>query len=160
MLSQILLPAMIFISSLACQQNTSTIPAAAPAGPAIVEAVTVSGSENSYTFSVALKSPDTGCSQYANWWEVISADGKTLIYRRILGHSHVSEQPFTRSGGGVDISADTEVIIRGHMHPTGYGSGLIGMKGSVANGFKAYNLTADFAADVEAAAPQPSGCAF
>ena len=158
MLSQILIPAIVFLSSFACQQKST--PPVTTAGPAIVQDVKVSGSENAYNFSVTLKSPDTGCEQYANWWEVISADGNTLFYRRILGHSHVAEQPFTRSGGAVEVAADTEVIIRAHMHPLGYGKGLIAMKGSVANGFVVVDLIADFAANIEDAAPQPSGCAF
>ena len=158
MLSQILFPAIIFLSSFSCQQKST--PPTITTGPAIVQAVKISGSENAYTFAVTLKSPDTGCEQYANWWEVISADGNTLIYRRILGHSHVDEQPFTRSGGAVEIAADAEVIIRAHMHPLGYGEGEITMQGSVANGFTAFNITADFAADLEGVAPQPTGCAF
>ncbi len=54
-------------------------------GYAVVEAVSVSGSEGSYNFSVTLKSPDTGCTQYANWWEVVT-ENEELVYRRILGH--------------------------------------------------------------------------
>ena len=79
---------------------------------------------------------------------------------RILGHSHVDEQPFSRSGGGVVISVDTEVIVRAHMYPSGYGEGLISMKGSVANGFKPYNVAADFGTGLEKVDPQPTGCAF
>jgi hypothetical protein len=158
MLSQILLPAIIFMSSMACQQNST--PPANSTDPATVQDIKVSGAENSYTFAVTLKSPDTGCEQYANWWEVISADGSSLIYRRILGHSHVDEQPFSRSGGGVVISVDTEVIVRAHMYPSGYGEGLISMKGSVANGFKPYNVAADFGTGLEKVDPQPTGCAF
>lgn len=122
-----------------------------------VNKVTVSGAAENYTFSVTLKSPDTGCDQYANWWEVISPDGD-LIYRRILAHSHVNEQPFTRSGGPVGISDGQEVIIRAHMNNTGYGGRA--MKGSVAIGFKPIVLDADFAIDLEKAEPLPSDCAF
>ena len=158
MISQILLPVIFFVSSVACQQNTN--PLATTPGPAIVQQVKVSGSENAYNFAVTLKSPDTGCEQYANWWEVIAADGQTLLYRRILGHSHVSEQPFTRSGGPVAIDATTEVIIRAHMHPNGYGEGKIVMKGSVDTGFSTYDIVANFGVDIEGASPQPGGCAF
>jgi hypothetical protein len=158
MLGQILLPVIIFVSSLACQQETNSTVTSSE--PAIVQDIKVSGNENTYTFAVTLKSPDTGCEQYANWWEVISADGNTLIYRRILGHSHVDEQPFSRSGGKVAITANTEVVIRAHMHPTGYGEGIIAMKGTVATGFIATNVGADFGADLEGVSPQSNGCAF
>lgn len=126
---------------------------------AVVEKVTVSDIEGSYTFSVTLKSPDKGCSQYANWWEVVSLN-EELIYRRILGHSHVNEQPFTRSGGTVKINATDVVIIRGHMNTTGYGEGKIAMKGSAKDGFNPYVLAKYFANSVEIDSPQPSGCAF
>jgi len=124
-----------------------------------VVSVSVSGSESNYSFAVTLKSPDTGCSQYANWWEVIATDGR-LIYRRILAHSHVGEQPFTRSGGPVGITADSVVIVWAHMHPSGYGSGEIAMKGSVKAGFTAFEVAEDFAEMLEEQEPLPSGCAF
>lgn len=108
-------------------------------------------------FSVELKSPDTGCNQYANWWEVLSLDGK-LLYRRILVHSHVDDQPFTRSGGPVKLNADSEVYVRAHMHPNGYGGKA--MKGSAKNGFKPADLKPDFAASVEKQAPQAGNCAW
>ncbi len=126
---------------------------------ALVEKVTFSGKEGDYTFSVTLKSPDTGCQQYADWWEVISENGD-LIYRRILAHSHVNEQPFERSGGSVNINTNDVVIIRGHMNNSGYGEGDIAMKGSVTSGFQPFTIFKDFAADLDKEAPLPSGCAF
>lgn len=126
-------------------------------GPAQVTEVSISGDENAYTFNVTIKSPDTGCSQYADWWEVIGLDG-SLIYRRILTHSHVDEQPFTRSGGPVEISKNTEVYVRAHMNNTGYGSAVF--KGSVEAGFVSAQLTIDFAKELETADPLPEGCAF
>ncbi len=119
--------------------------------------VNVTGKAENYTFSVTLESPDTGCDQYANWWEVITPGGD-LVYRRILGHSHVNEQPFTRSGGPVHISGDQEVIIRAHMNNTGYGGKAL--RGSVKAGFKPVALEKDFARNLETEEPQPSGCAF
>ncbi len=123
-----------------------------------VKKVTVSGNENNYQFSVTLSSPDTGCEQYADWWEVIPKDGTTLIYRRVLGHSHVTEQPFTRSGGTVKISTTDIVIIRGHMNNTGYS--VNAMKGSVSGGFTSIILDADFASTLSTLEPLPTGCAF
>lgn len=123
-----------------------------------VERVTTSGKENNYNFSVTLSSPDTGCSQYADWWEVISEDGNTLIYRRILAHSHVSEQPFTRSGGTVPIKSSTVVIIRGHMNNLGYGINVL--KGSIDKGFIPTTLDESFALDISKTEPLPKSCAF
>jgi len=124
---------------------------------AVVEAVTFSGNENEYRFNVQLKSPDTGCDQYADWWEIIDQN-ENLIYRRILLHSHVNEQPFTRSGSPVEISADTFVYIRGHMNNLGYGSMVFG--GSINDGFEAMELPIEFGANLVATAPLPDGCAF
>ena len=158
MFSQLIPFLTILTCCFGCQQST-TMPTD-DVEFAVVNELTVSGSENNYNFSVTLTSPDTGCGQYANWWEVISADGKELIYRRILGHSHVDEQPFTRSGGVVPVAAETELIIRAHMHPSGYGQGLIAMKGTVAKGFLPFNTPDEFGSDLEKEKPQPSGCAF
>ena len=124
---------------------------------ASIISITVSGSENNYTFNVGISSPDTGCEQYANWWEVITEE-RSLIYRRILGHSHVNEQPFVRSGGIVPITASQTVIIRAHMNTSGYGTVIY--KGSVNTGFTKETLSADFANDLEKSSPQPTGCAF
>ena len=122
-----------------------------------IVSVTTSGIENNYTFNVGISSPDKGCNQYANWWEVISNDSD-LIYRRILGHSHINEQPFTRSGGAVDIKEDQIVIIRVHMNTTGYSSKTF--KGSIKTGFKEFTTTDNFAPELANQAPLPSGCGF
>jgi hypothetical protein len=124
-----------------------------PASQADVVSVSVNGD----IFSVTVSSPDEGCSQYADWWEIISQDGE-LIYRRILLHSHVDEQPFTRSGGPVAIEADTIVFVRAHMHPGGYGG--IAMKGSLEQGFEQVELSADFASNLAETLPLPEGCNF
>jgi hypothetical protein len=117
----------------------------------------VSGDANAYQFNVEIQSPDTGCDQYADWWEVISEDGD-LIYRRILNHSHVSEQPFTRSGGPVAVDQDMTVIVRAHMNPGGYGG--TAFRGSVGDGFDIIQLKPDFAADLAQSEPLPAGCGF
>ncbi|MEW7280283.1 hypothetical protein ABW636_16960 [Aquimarina sp. 2201CG1-2-11] len=124
---------------------------------ASIVSVASSGTENNYTFSVGISSPDTGCSQYANWWEVVKEDG-TLLYRRILGHSHVNEQPFVRSGGTIDIPSDQVVIVRAHMNTSGYG--IKAFIGSVSGGFKETILENGFAENLATVAPQPDKCAF
>ncbi len=131
----------------------------APPKPTHAEvlAVQTSGSSAAFTFAVENASPDTGCDHYADWWEVVSPDG-TLLYRRILLHSHVDEQPFTRSGGPVAVSPDQDLFVRVHMHPDGYA--ISGARGSVGEGFSAIKIPLDFAAHLESAPPLPDDCAF
>ncbi len=122
-----------------------------------VTKVVVSGSENRYSFSVTISSPDSGCEQYADWWEVVSESGE-LLYRRILLHSHVNEQPFTRSGGTVNIAEERTVWVRAHMNNTGYGGQV--MRGSVKEGFQKANLPEGWAEDLDQIEPLPGGCNF
>ncbi|RME52761.1 MAG: hypothetical protein D6795_06315 [Deltaproteobacteria bacterium] len=120
--------------------------------------VAVTGAPNDYTFAVTIRRPDTGCEQYADWWEVLGTDG-TLIYRRILTHSHPDEQPFTRTGGPVAIDAERKMIVRAHMNTSGYGGKA--MSGTPGGRFtEDPTITEDFAAEVESMEPQPDGCAF
>ena len=122
-----------------------------------IRVINVSGGATNYVFAVEIESPDTGCDQYADWWEVLNEKGE-LLYRRILLHSHVDEQPFTRSGGPVVVGASDVLIVRAHLHPDGYGG--VAFKGSVEQGFREYVLNPDFADEVEMLDPQPDGCAF
>jgi hypothetical protein len=122
-----------------------------------VIAVQVSGQPGAYEFTVGIRSPDTGCAQYADWWEVVSSDGQ-LLYRRVLLHSHVDEQPFTRSGGPVPIQPETVVWVRAHMNSGGYGG--MALTGSVSTGFKPAMPDAEFATGLAKQAPLPEGCDF
>ena len=142
----------------------------APTEPpyANVTAVAASGDPASYTFNVTVESADIDCSQYADWWEVLTTDG-ALVYRRILDHSHTDANgtsdpnapgnTFTRDGGPVPIEESDVVIVRAHMSVGGYNGAV--MRGSVADGFtQAADIGADFATNVETEAPQPTGCEF
>ncbi len=124
---------------------------------AVVTNVKVAGTENNYTFAVTIKSPDTGCNQYADWWEVITRDS-LLVYRRILTHSHVAEQPFTRSGGPVKVTQEQNLIVRGHMNNSGYACFVL--NGSVETGFSADTISSNYAIGLLKEAPLPSGCDF
>ena len=125
---------------------------------AIVTAVaTTPQPEGGYRFAVTVQSPDTGCDQYADWWEVITPEGE-LLYRRILAHSHVDEQPFERSGGPVVIAPEQTVIVRAHMHPSGYDTQA--MQGSPATGFEVVTLPDGFAVELAETEPQPDNCTF
>lgn len=139
-------------------RETLSVPTVVEGASATITDVEASElSPSQHNFSVTVQSPDTGCDAYANWWEVITPEGE-LLYRRILAHSHVDEQPFTRSGGPVAVGAADEVIVRSHMHPTGYSTQA--MQGTPTEGFIETVLPEDFAAGLAAAEPQPSGCAF
>ena len=122
-----------------------------------VIAVQVVGKPGAYTFNITLRSPDTGCQQYADWWEVLSEDGK-LLARRVLLHSHVDEQPFTRSSGPVPIQPATVVWVRAHMNTGGYGG--TAYKGSVQTGFVQATPAPGFAAQLATQAPLPAACEF
>jgi len=140
----------------------TTTAADTTAGADIVAAVTdvtVEGEPGAYTFDVTLSSPDTGCEQWADWWEVVSVDGSQLYYRRILTHSHVDEQPFTRSGSPVPIEEGASFVVRAHMFPAGYGEGEVGWSGTVGGGERIV-LDADFGAALETEPPLPESCAF
>ncbi len=123
---------------------------------AVVE-VKVSGQEGAYQFTVTLESPDLGCNQYADWWEVITPEGR-LLYRRILAHSHVEEQPFARSGGPVPIMAMDSIIVRGHMNVLGYG--VQAAVGSVNSGLHIGEIDPKLAKDLDKMEPLPTSCQF
>lgn len=134
-------------------------PSGEPVVADVIE-VAVSGSPGAYQLAVTLRSPDTGCEQYADWWEVLDAEGN-LLTRRILAHSHVDEQPFTRSGGPVEAGADDELWVRAHMHgeatrPDGYGGQVL--RGRPDASFAPADASALPALHEQA--PLPDGCAF
>ena len=119
--------------------------------------VEATGEPNNYTFAVTVASPDTGCERYADWWEVITPEGE-LLYRRVLLHSHVTEQPFRRQGGIVKIQPQQKVIVRVHMFPDGYSS--IAQEGTVKSGFTTVTLPSKFADSLASVEPLPKNCAF
>jgi hypothetical protein len=82
--------------------------------------VTKQGS-GSYRFDVTLRHADTGWKHYADGWQVLGPNGKSLG-KRTLYHPHVNEQPFTRSLSGVKIPPEIKLVtIRAHdsVHETG-----------------------------------------
>jgi len=130
---------------------------ATPNPTADVVGVRVTGDPDDYTFFVSIRSDETGCDRYADWWEVLTPDG-ALVYRRILDHSHPNEQPFERSGGPVAVAAADSLVVRAHLHPNGYGGASLA--GSVESGFPPTTLEDGFAADLATAPPLPTGCLF
>lgn len=79
-------------------------------------------SEDTWSFSVTLRHPDTGWNDYADGWQILTPDG-SILGTRILLHPHENEQPFTRSLNAVTIDPQVDtVLIRAHDLVSGYGS--------------------------------------
>ena len=60
--------------------------------------------DDTWHVSVTLRHDDTGWEHYADAWRVVGPD-RSELGTRILHHPHETEQPFTRSLGGVRIPA-------------------------------------------------------
>ena len=70
----------------------SALTQVAHADPPLIESAVFQGNR----ISVTLSHPDTGWDHYANGWTVYAPDG-TELEARVLLHSLVEEQPFTRN---------------------------------------------------------------
>lgn len=79
------------------------------ADPAVIAAVRAVPSSEGWRFDVTLSHGDTGWEDYADGWRVELADG-TILGTRTLLHPHVTEQPFTRSLGGVEIPEGASAV--------------------------------------------------
>ncbi|XOB97752.1 hypothetical protein ACMC9I_07440 [Deinococcota bacterium DY0809b] len=145
-------------STLAASSGKPVEPAPQALERARVLAVQVTGCPGAYAFAVTVQSPDSGCDRYADWWEVVTHDGSELLYRRVLLHSHASEQPFTRSGGPVLLDPDTLVVVRVHVKPSGYAADAL--KGSATAGFEPVVLPQGFGAQLARSGPLPTSCWF
>lgn len=62
-----------------------------------------------WSVDVTLRHADSGWEHYADAWRVVAGDG-TVLGTRTLYHPHETEQPFTRSLGGVAIPASMTVV--------------------------------------------------
>ena len=106
---------------------------------------------------MTVDSPNIGCESFADWWELVADDGE-LLTSRVLLHSHVEEQQFTRSGGPLNAQPSDILIIRAHMRRIGYGGEV--MRGTVAGEFASAAIPLGFAANLETVSPLPTSCAF
>lgn len=147
----------LFITACNSSSDTTTQEAISERPKANITEVTAQGSEGNFTFYVTVASDETGCDQYADWWEVLNANGE-LVYRRVLLHSHPTDQPFTRSGSPVNIESDATVYIRAHMNNDGYTGDVF--KGSVTNGFLKIDTPPVFSDSIDEQQPLPNDCAF
>ena len=123
------------LSHLSCLCLVAAIAAFGVVSPAGAGEADVVGVEihrdgpGTYSFDVTVRHADTGWDHYADAWEVLTPDGKTVLATRTLLHPHESEQPFTRSLSGVKIpSGVTTVIVRAHDKVHGYGGAEMRVK--------------------------------
>ena len=87
----------------------------------VVDAKATKDADGTYTFSVTVKSDDTGWEKYADRWEVTGRDGAVLGVR-VLAHPHETEQPFTREQSGIAVPPGTnQGTIRAHDKVEGCG---------------------------------------
>lgn len=85
-------------------------PDAVWAGKADVIAVEATQeSVEEWRFAVTVRHADQDPDHWADWWRVRTPDGKELG-RRVLLHSHVDEQPFTRDER-IRIPAGLRVVV-------------------------------------------------
>jgi hypothetical protein len=90
------------------------------ASPSVIAGAEAQKTGETWRISVTLRHPDTGWDHYADGWEVLTLDGVSLG-TRVLAHPHVTEQPFTRSLGGITVPAGvTMLVIRARCNIDGY----------------------------------------
>ena len=98
------------------------------ADPPTIEQVRTSANGDTWRFDVTIRHPDTGWDHYADGWRVLDMDGNELGMRVLL-HPHETEQPFTRSLGGVVIpDGMTQVQIQARCIVDGWNEGTTVVK--------------------------------
>jgi len=78
-----------------------------------------------YAFDVTVRHADTGWDHYADAWEVVLPDGKTVLATRTLLHPHETEQPFTRSERIRIPAGVTRVQVRAGDNVAGMGGNTV-----------------------------------
>ncbi len=88
--------------------------------------------DGTWTFEVTISHPDTGESDYADGWDVVTDNNEIIkvnendTFTRLLTHPHVNEQPFTRSQSGLVIPEEVDgVFIRAHDIVHGWGGQMV-----------------------------------
>lgn len=75
-----------------------------------------------WRFDVTVRHNDEGWDHYADAWQIVDPDSGKVLAERILAHPHETEQPFTRSLGGVRIPKGIEeVTVRAKCNVHGFG---------------------------------------
>lgn len=105
-----------------------TAGAAAAGKGDILEVTAVKSADGTYCIEATVKHADEGWNLYADRFDVLAPDG-TVLGERILAHTHVEEQPFTRSLSAVIIpDGITEIRVRAHDKVQGLGGAEVTVK--------------------------------
>jgi hypothetical protein len=81
-----------------------------------------------WRFDVTVSSPYDSRDRYADAWRVVGPDG-TEFGIRILTHDHASEQPFTRSQGGIAVPDHVNTVtVEGRDRTNGWGGGTLALQ--------------------------------
>ena len=93
--------------------------------PDVLAAEATQAGDGTWNFNATLSSPYDSPERYADAWRILGPDG-TQYGIRVLVHDHASEQPFTRSVGGIEIPDDvTTVTIEGRDQVSGWGGDTV-----------------------------------
>ena len=83
-----------------------------PAGAGKADVVAVEAIQEGpeqWVFAVTVRHDDRDPGHWADWWRVRTPEGRELG-RRVLLHSHVDEQPFTREER-IRVPRDVSVVV-------------------------------------------------
>jgi len=95
-----------------------------PLYPDVIEA-SVTGGPASRSFTVTMGSPYDSAERYADAFRIVGDDGRVYGIRELI-HDHTTEQPFTRSLGGVVIPGSVQTVtIEGRDLVYGWGGGTV-----------------------------------
>lgn len=116
------LPTVLLLAVAACSgDNGSVATTIDELFPDVVDVVVTVEPGGTFRFDVTISSPYDSVSQYADAWRIVGEDG-TIYGVRELSHHHATEQPFTRSLGGVVIPEDVETVrVEGRDLVNGWG---------------------------------------
>jgi len=101
--------------------SVTTSAVAGPAGVVQVDVTQESGDR--WRFAVTVQHADRDPDHWADWWRVRTTEGRELGHRVLL-HSHVDEQPFTRDEV-IHVPRDIRiVVVEAHDKVHGLGGGV------------------------------------
>ena len=106
-----MIPLSVFAGFVMSAGLASGATSAAMAGEADVVKVAVSETTpGTFRFDVSVRHGDEGWEHFANLWQVVGPAG-AVLGTRVLVHPHDTEQPFTRSLGGVAIPGEIKTVV-------------------------------------------------